>query len=155
MRKVGLVVVTCLLLLAAVANASDLRPLSQADATRVQELLRSFDPQSYDIHFRVQDAKGNVRAMQSGRALGLANLRQTNVVRPGAGGAASTVTVINIFKPASTVTVINIFKQASIDGGGNLSSRASTATIINIFKNADQNTKAQELNRILSKYYVP
>lgn len=164
MRKLVLVVFSsCLLVASGVAVASDLRPLSPQDAARVQELLKSFDPNSYDIHYRVQDAKGGVKPVQTGRALGLANIRQTDTVRPIQGGAASSVTIINIFKTASSVTVINIFKEASpaamseatranAAAGG---THASTSTIINIFKTADQQMKAQELNRILSKYYVP
>lgn len=155
MRKVGLIVLVCLVLFGGVTYAGELRPLSQHDAARVQELLKSFDPNSYDFHFKVQDAKGQVKTMQTGRALGLANIRQTNTVRPAGGAAASTNTVINLFKTASTNTTINIFKEAMIDGGGNMSAKASTNTTINIFKTADQQQKAQELNQILAKYYTP
>jgi hypothetical protein len=155
MRKVGLVVFSCLLMVASgTAIASDLRPLSPQDAARVQELLKSFDPNSYDIRFHTQDAKGQLKLNKLGRAVGLANLRQTNTVRPNLGGAASTVNTINIFKTASSVNTINIFKEAApgmLDG----SARASSVNTINIFKTADQQQKAQELNQILSRYYVP
>ncbi len=112
------------------------QPLSAEDANQVQTLLRNFDPNSYLIHYRVESA------VQSGSAIGLANLQQVGTVRGQGAAAASTVTSINIFKPASTVTSINIFRQAS------------TVTSINIFKNATQQRAAEELNTLLQKYWV-
>jgi hypothetical protein len=120
-------------------KAEDLRPFSPQDKARVDELLKSFDPNSYDFHYQHLDASGKVQSAH----VGMANLTQSNTVRgPGSAGA-STNTIINIFKPASTNTTINIFKQAS------------TNTTINIFKDARRQASARELNAILQRYSGP
>ena len=133
---------TVVLLLSCAASklqAEDLRPFSAQDKARVDELLRAFDPNSYDFHYQHLDASGKVQSAH----VGMANLTQSNTVRgPGSAGARSN-TIINIFKPASTNTTINIFKQAS------------TNTTINIFKDARQQASAQELNAILQRYSGP
>ncbi len=118
---------------------AQLRPLSPQDKARVDELLKSFDPNSYDFHYQHTDASGKVESAHAG----LANLTQSNTVKIAPGSAASTNTIINIFKQASTNTTINIFKEAS------------TNTVINIFKDARQQAAAQELNGILQKYSGP
>src|SRR5712691_5256492 len=121
------------------APAGGLRPLSAQDKARVEELLKSFDPNSYDFHYQYLDASGKPQAAH----VGMANLTQTNTVRGPGAAAASTVNTINIFRQASTVNTINIFKQAS------------TVNTINIFKDPNQNAKAQELNAILQRYSAP
>src|SRR5712691_4064381 len=118
------------------APAGGLRPLSAQDKARVEELLKSFDPNSYDFHYQYLDASGKPQAAH----VGMANLTQTNTVRGPGAAAASTVNTINIFRQASTVNTINIFKQAS------------TVNTINIFKDPNQQAKAQELNAILQRY---
>jgi len=132
MRRVHIVLAALVLFFSSGATIAqaDLRPLSPADAARVQELLKNFDPNSYSIHYHVAGA------VNGGSAVGLESLHQMNTVHP-AGAAASTNTNINIFKSASTNTNINIFKQA-----------ASTNTNINIFKQANQQQAAEELNSI-------
>jgi hypothetical protein len=121
------------------APAGGLRPFSAPDRARVEELLRSFDPNSYDFHYQYLDASGKPQAAH----VGMANLTQTNTVRSPGSAAASTVNTINIFRQASTVNTINIFKQAS------------TVNTINIFKDPNQQAKAQELNAILQRYSGP
>jgi hypothetical protein len=128
-------------------HAEGLKPLSAEDKARVDTLLKSFDPASYDFHYQYQDAKGKVQRKRVGKArLGLASVRQGETVKAGGnvgeigGEKAGTNTIINIFKQAGTNTTINIFKQAADN------------TVINIFKEAGLNTKAQELNSILQKY---
>lgn len=159
MRKAGLILFACLLL-AAVATASDLRPLSPEDFAKVQELLKSFDPNSYDIHLRVQDTKGRVNPFQSGRAIGLANIRQMNTVRPAQGSSASLTVPINIFKTASSVTVINVFKEFAPAAASSQRTKADvdptiSGSITIIARNPNLQSKAQQLNQILQKYYAP
>ena len=103
-----------------------IKPLSAADRARVDELLKSFDPNSYDFHYNYLDASGKAQHAH----VGMANLTQAGTVRAGGAAAASTVNTINIFKQASTVNTINIFKQAS------------TVNTINIFKDAHQQQAA-------------
>lgn len=119
------------------ANAQELKPLSAEDKAQVDELLKSFDPSSYNVQYQHTDPAGKLKTTRKG----LANLRQSGTIikRPG-GDVAATNTNINIFKQASTNTNINIFKQAS------------TNTNINIFKDAKLQSKAQQLNTILQKY---
>ncbi len=124
-------------------KAGEMKPLSAQDKARVDELLKSFDPNSYDFRYHYLDASGKEQAAQVGRAKGLANLRQSETVRGPGSAAASTVNTINIFRQASTVNTINIFRQAS------------TVNTINIFKDPNQQAKAQELNAILQKYVAP
>src|SRR5215467_6621370 len=116
--------------------AGSLRPFSAPDKARVEELLKSFDPNSYDFHYQHVDASGKIEPAHAG----LANLTQSNTLKIAPGSAASTNTIINIFKQASTNTTINIFKEAS------------TNTVINIFKDARQQAAAQQLNAILQRY---
>jgi hypothetical protein len=136
MRKLGLVILVCISLVS-VARAADLRPLSAADQAKFAELLRSFDPNSYDVHLNYTDSKGHVKGFQAGKARGLANLRQSETVRPGDKGAAARITIIltTIYSRPIVLVVINIFKDTN-------------------FKSADQQTKAAQLNQILQKYYV-
>jgi hypothetical protein len=122
-----------------VVQAQELRPFSAADKARVEELLKAFDPNSYDFHYEYLDASGKLQSTH----VGMANLAQTNTVRGAGSAAASTVNTINIFRQASTVNTINIFKQAS------------TVNTINIFKDPNQQAKAQELNAILQRYSAP
>jgi hypothetical protein len=119
-----------------------LKPLSAEDKAKIDELLKSFDPNSYDFRYQVEDGSGKAQNVKVGKAKGLADLQQRNTVKSPAGQAAGTNTIINIFKQASTNTTINIFKEAS------------TNTTINIFKERGLNDKAKELNSILQKYYV-
>jgi hypothetical protein len=120
-----------------IANAQELKPLSVEDKAQVDELLKSFDPNSYNVQYQHTDAAGKLKTTKKG----LANLRQRGTVikRPG-GEMAATNTNINIFKQAATNTNINIFKQAA------------TNTNINLFKEANLQNKAQKLNEILQKY---
>lgn len=142
MRKISLLLISAFLFAGAV-NAADLRPLSPQDYAKLQELLKSFDPQSYEIHVRVQDPKLGARPFKAG----LANLRQSNTVRPTT--AARPINEINIFRPPIVLIVINIFRDAATSnldpvdpaGKGHLT--------------ALQKTRAQELNQLLAKYYVP
>jgi len=116
-----------------------LRPFSTGDKARVEQLLRSFDPNSYDFHYQYLDAAGKAQHAH----VGLASLTQSNTVRS-AGSSASTVNTINIFRQASTVNTINIFKQGSLISESNVS-----------FKDPKQNSAAQELNAILVRYGTP
>jgi len=128
-------------------KAGEMKPLSAQDKARVDELLKSFDPNSYDFRYHYLDASGKEQAAQVGRAKGLANLRQSETVRGPGSAAASTVNTINIFRQASLTVTINIFKQAS--GVSNM------VFTDRLFKDPNQQAKAQELNAILQKYVAP
>lgn len=120
------------------------KPISESDKVEIQTILKSFDSNSYKINVKTE--KG---VLKTGKAKGLADVRQGKTVRPELGGAkASTNTNINIFKTAaaSTNTNINLFKSFA----------ASTNTNINIFKegkfNDRQLSQLDKLHQILSKY---
>src|SRR5947208_879106 len=87
-----------------ILQAQELKPLSTEDRAKVQELLKSFDPNSYDFRYQYVDSSGQVQAARAGKARGLANLRQRETARAVSGTAASTNTNINIFRQASTNT---------------------------------------------------
>jgi len=137
MRRVHVVLTVLVLFFgsgAAVAQA-DLRPLSPADAARVQALLKNFDPNSYSIHYHVAGTA------QSGNAVGLESLHQMNTTHVAGNAAASTNTNINIFKSASTNTNINIFRSAGVEGLLNGNSL-----------NPNQRVAAEELNSIFASH---
>lgn len=120
------------------------KPISESDKEEIQTILKSFDSNSYKI-----DVKTEKGALKSGKAKGLADVRQGETLRPKLGGAkAATNTNINIFKSAaaSTNTNINIFKSFA----------AATNTNINIFKagkfNNRQLSQLDKLHQILSRY---
>lgn len=145
MNKVRFVAAMLVIVIGATSNsqAQNLKPFSSEDRCKVEELLKSFDPNSYDFRYRYVDPSGRTQSTQVGRARGLANLRQRDTVRGVGGPVASTNININIFRRASTNININIFKEA-----------ASTNININIFKDAHLQARARELNAILQKYYV-
>jgi hypothetical protein len=150
MRKTGVLLFSAFLFIGS-ATAADLKPLTPQDAAKVQELLRSFDPHSYEIHYRVQDPKRGTRPFQAG----LANLRQSNTVRP---QTMARPAEINIFRPPVILVVINVFAQIA-QAPGTASQKASGATtdpLLPIITNRpDLQMKAQQLNQLLAKYYVP
>jgi len=120
------------------------KPLSERDKQELQQTLKSFDANSYSV-----DVKTEKGVLKTGKAKGLASVKQGATVRPDlAGKAAATNTNINIFKSnaAATNTNINIFK----------SNAAATNTNINIFKNGkftnEQLSQLDKVHQILSKY---
>lgn len=149
MRKSSVVLFSALLFVGT-ASAADLRPLTPEDAAKVQELLRSFDPHSYEIHFRVQDPKTGARPFQAG----LANLRQSNTVRP---AAAAHTGQINVYRPPIILVVINVFAQIA-QAPTTANQKASPTTdpmMAAIGGRPDLQLKAKQLNEVLAKYYVP
>lgn len=153
MRKTALVLFSAFVFIGA-ATATDLKPLTPQDAAKVQELLRSFDPHSYEIHYRVQDPKSGARPFQAG----LANLRQYNTVRPQT--MARRGGEINVFRPPVILVVINVF--AEIARAQSTASQKAVPTdpgdltsIIKVGASADLRMKAQQLNQLLAKYFVP
>ena len=150
MRKPGMWLLSAFVFVGA-ATAADLRPLTPQDAAKVQELLRSFDPHSYEIHFRVQDPRLGARPFQAG----LANLRQSNTVRPEALARAGS---INVYRPPVIVFVINIFAESAARLQGTAGQKASPATdpmMAAIGGRPDLQLKEKQLNEVLAKYYVP
>jgi hypothetical protein len=150
MRKTGVVLFSALLFVGS-AIAADLKPLTPQDAAKVQELLRSFDPHSYEIHFRVQDPRLGARPFQAG----LANLRQSNTVRP---QTLARTGQINVYRPPLIVFVINIFAQTAQVRATTANQKASPTTdpmMAAIGGRPDLQMKAQQLNSLLAKYYVP
>lgn len=151
MRKTGVLLFSAFVFIGA-ATASDLKPLTPQDAAKVQELLRSFDPHSYEIHYRVQDPKLGARSFQAG----LANLRQSNTVRP---QTAARPGQINVFRPPVVLVVINVFAQiAQAQGAAN--QRAVPTDPVGpletvVHDRPDLQMKVQQLNQLLAKYYVP
>ncbi|WP_264530145.1 hypothetical protein [Flavobacterium sp. N502540] len=120
------------------------KPIAEKDKAEIQTILKSFDSNSYNIDVKTE--KGTLR---SGKAVGLADVKQGKTVRPeSVGTKAATNTNINIFKSAAaaTNTNINIFK----------SNAAATNTNINIFKtgkfNNEQLSQLDKLYHILNKY---
>ncbi len=69
--------------LAAPLTAAELKPLSAADKLRLEELLRGFDPATYDLRIEYVDGKGKVQKTRYGRAVGLGSVRQGPTVAPG------------------------------------------------------------------------
>lgn len=150
MRKTGVLLFSAFLFVGA-AMAADLRPLTPQDAAKVQELLRSFDPHSYEIHFRVQDPRLGARPFQAG----LANLRQSNTIRP---EALARTGSINVYRPPLIVFVINIFAETASRLQTTAGQKASPATdpmMAAIGGRPDLQLKAKQLNEVLAKYYVP
>jgi hypothetical protein len=150
MRKPGVLLFSAFVFIGA-ATAADLRPLTPQDAAKVQELLRSFDPHSYEIHFRVQDPRLGARPFQAG----LANLRQSNTVRPQTLARSGQ---INVYRPPLIVFVINIFAEAA-QAPGTANQKTSTLPespmMAAIGGRPDLQLKAKQLNEVLAKYYVP
>ena len=149
MRKSSVVLFSALLFVGT-AIAADLRPLTPEDAAKVQELLRSFDPHSYEIHFRVKDPKTGTRSFQSG----LANLRQSNTVRPETTARSGQ---INVYRPPIILIVINVFAQIAQapSTAGQKASPATDPMMAAIGGRPDLQLKAKQLNELLAKYYVP
>jgi hypothetical protein len=74
-RSVGFAF-ACLALSGAPLSATDLKPLSLADKQKLENLLRKFDPATYDIRIQYLDAKGKVQSARFGQAVGLGSVRQ-------------------------------------------------------------------------------
>ncbi len=123
------------------AHAQKLKPLSPADAARVQSLLSKFDSNSYALKYQVAEGPGKVVTKDIG--LEGVTQRQKFMVAPGV-REASTVNTINVFaqRAASTVNTINVF----------ISKEASTVNTINVFRTKEQKDAAAELNTILARY---
>jgi hypothetical protein len=125
--------------LSVTSAGADLKPLSASDKARVDKLLRSFDPNSYDIRYQYVD-KGKVKSVHEGRAVGLSSLKQSNTMRMGTKNVAPR-SAINVFRSAaSTNATINVFRQF-----------ARMPPPVRARMNVPQS--AQELNSILAKYY--
>ncbi len=107
------------------------KPISEKDKKEIETILKSFDSNSYNI-----DVKTEKGTLKSGKAKGLANVKQGGTTRPD----------LNSNTAASSNTNINIFK----------SNAAATNTNINIFKegkfNDKQLSQLDKLHGILSKY---
>jgi hypothetical protein len=117
------------------------KPLSKADKDQVEKILSEFDPQSYSFSGTYKDENKREKSFKTaGRAVGLANVKQSDTKINSRGTAASTNTNNNIFKQASTNTNNNIFKTASTNTNNNIFKVASTNTNNNIFKQASTNT---------------
>jgi len=134
----GFAVLALTLFGAADARADDVTPLSREEKDRVEMLLSMFDPRSYSVSFDYKDEKGRVVRAEAGEAVGLSDVKQTEVERKFLEELrASTNTNNNIFR-ASTNTNNNIFR-ASTNTNNNIF-RASTNTNNNIFRLASTNT---------------
>nr|WP_121272875.1 hypothetical protein [Pedobacter schmidteae] len=128
------------------------KPLSMEDKAAVEELLKSFDPQTYSFNANYKDASGKVKTTSVGKAKGLGNvkLENTRVIKPSGGAVAGTVNTNNIFK-AATVNTNNIFVASTVNKNNIFV--AATVNKNNIFKPSDdQLSKMQQLHTILSKY---
>ncbi len=169
---VGYAVLALTLLGAAEAKADDMTPLSHEEKAKVEMLLSLFDPQSYSVSYEYEDAKGEVRTVEAGKAVGLSDVKQTDVERKLVDSiVASTNTNNNIFR-ASTNTNNNIFRVASTNTNNNIfkvGDVASTNTNNNIFKVGDvagtntnnnifidgkQAAAARELNAVFADHYT-
>ncbi len=126
------------------------------------KLLEEFDPNSYSLTIPVASATEGLKTVRLGKAVGLADLRQTSLEREFAGAVvagtntnnnifrvAGTNTNNNIFRVASTNTNNNIFKVAGTNTNNNIFKVAGTNTNNNIFVNGQQAAAAQKLNAIL------
>ncbi len=125
------------------------KSISTEDFSKIEEILKSFDPNSFKLSVNTVDPGKKTKI----RSLGLASVEQTytrNNIKPAGAstnvnnnlfgsGAKGTGPKVKGFK-ASTVNSINIFK-------------AFTVTVINIYKPSDnQLSKMDELHAILIKY---
>ncbi len=97
----ALAALAALVALARPLAAADLKPLSAADKLRLEELLRGFDPATYDFRIEYVDGKGKIQKMRYGRAVGLGSLRQGPTVAPGS--AASPELKLRGLGPNQTV----------------------------------------------------
>ena len=134
-----------LLALATTSRAVELKPLSAQDKAKVEEILKSFDPNTYEIRFKWVDSKGKVQDGRLGRAVGLGDVRQseTQKVQPsqraiifgsdarGRGNAWA----------AGGSGVVGFKGQSFIDST-NMRAKGSSA----------QQAKIEELNALLQKY---
>jgi hypothetical protein len=127
--------------------AQDMKPLSPEDKAEVEELLKSFDPNSYKIQYQHTDSSGNIKTTKKG----LANIKQSATIYNNSarkrsvgsvmGSASGNLSVVVDGKKAATNTNINVFKEAA------------TNTNVNVFKDAGMQSKAERLNAILQKYH--
>jgi hypothetical protein len=143
MRRPALLLL-CAMILTAPAAAQELRPLSAADRARVDSLLQAFDPNSYSFTYSYLDAQGEVQTARVGRAVGLAELRQSNTVRRAPPPAlAGTNTTINVFRESmGLATNLNIFREFANTGS------------IPLFGDATLDDRARALNLLLQQYYT-
>jgi hypothetical protein len=122
--------------------AQDLSPLTPADEQRVEQLLKGFDPNSYQLRTQVARPDGSLQLRSLGEAKGLTSLQQVETQRAVAAAPAKTNNTINIFRDAAkTNNTINIFREA-----------AGTNNTINLFRDEKQQQSALEINSILQKY---
>jgi hypothetical protein len=91
--------------------AADLKPLSAADKVRLEELLRGFDPATYDIRIEYFDAKGKIQKTRYGSAVGLGSVRQGSTTPPA--GAPSSEPRVRGLGPNQTV---NGFRAEAVIG---------------------------------------
>lgn len=126
----ALVAVVAVVALAAPLAAADLRPLSAADKLRLEELLRGFDPATYDFRIEYVDGKGKIQRMRYGNAVGLGSVRQGPTAPPR--GAASPELKLRGLGPNQTV---NGFRAEAVIGP--------------VGSSAD---KLRELNALLQRY---
>ena len=118
-----------------------MKPLTGEEVARVAKLLEEFDPNSYSLEVPVRDAAGKVTQTKLGKAVGLADLKQSSLEREFTSAlAASTNTNNNVFRVASTNTNNNVFRSASTNTNNNVFRVASTNTNNNVFRVASTNT---------------
>lgn len=160
MRKCCLLLVVFSFIATASVAQTDLKPLSPEDHARVTQLLKAFDPASYDLRFQYAGTGGKAHTAKLGKAKGLLDLKQSGTIR-GTEATAGTNVLVNVFKNsakyAGTNVAINIFKQAAgtnvlINIFKQAAAAAGTNVAINIFKTNTQRANAEELARILNKY---
>jgi hypothetical protein len=125
-------------LVAALAIAESFRPVSAADRAKIENLLKSFDPNSYEVKLPYVDAQGKLRVQTLGKAKGLASLIQSKTKRPGQGANSDAVL------PMVTVTAKgNVIVQSN----GIIMGKEG-------FGKPALMSKMRELNLLLNKYIV-
>lgn len=125
-------------LVAALALAESFRPVSAADRAKIENLLKSFDPNSYELRLPYIDAQGKTRIQTLGKAKGLASLTQGKTKRPGQGANSDAVI------PMVTVSAKG---HVLVQGNGVVVAKEG-------FGKPALMQKMRELNLLLNKYTV-
>ena len=130
----------CTIFVIGAAFAQELKPLSVEDKAKVEDILKSFDPNSFDIRFSYLDSQGKVQKSQIGKAKGLADLKQKGTKRADKNDDTRSSAGINVYKEISAGGNVTVFKDFRSNAVVNV-----YGSVINAFKDAKLQAKAQEL----------
>ncbi len=95
-------------------SALELKPLSAADKVKLEAILRSFDPATYDLRVEYLDANGKVQRARYGHAVGLGSVRQGATSKSPRQSNAADVIIVHSGLGASQT--VNGFKADAVIG---------------------------------------